>query len=361
MRTIIIFCILLIPVLCFAQQGYVEFDTISYSGVKITDQGKRLNALSCQWQKSKNESVHLTPYEASSYATGGVVYVAKDVVISGKESRFFLEKLASGNLTLFFIKNEGKHFFVEKDSSFLIEIPKNKDNEKSTYKTLLKEITADCPKVADATNFVAYNQKSMTRFFKWYDKCVQRPFPHFRYGIKAGYEWTKINVSEERLEQFNFKYGGSFTAGLFMDVPIFVSDFSLNMGINYSRHGYSYNQLTFDKDNDFVVNLSSIKMPVLLRYSLPSNKYRFFMQSGGIIEYNFSNAHLYESTIYGNVITIERTQIHEIDDIRFGFSLGVGYEHRITTRNSLFLELSFNQLYGNMRTRDILLTIGINL
>ena len=106
MRTIIIFCIIWIPVFCIAQQNYVELDTITYAGAKIIDQGKRLNALSCQWQKSKNQAINLTPYEARSYAIGGVAYVAKDIEINGMENRFFLEKLTSGKLTLFFIKNE---------------------------------------------------------------------------------------------------------------------------------------------------------------------------------------------------------------------------------------------------------------
>ena len=361
-KIIINICFLLAVAPCMAQSGYVEFDSITYSGVKIIDQGKRLNALSCQWQKSKNNLVQLTPYEVKSYNFGNEKYVARDIEINGKEGRFFLEEMVSGKLTLYFIKYEGKHFFIEKDRAFFIGIPKNKENEKSAYKAQLKGITEDCPEVADAANFVGYNKRSLMRFIERYEKCVSRPFPHFRYGIKAGFEWSKFIDPPQSLERFNIKYSGAFSLGLFMDTPILVSDFSFNLGINYSRHGYSYNNLTRDADYDFVANLSSLKMPVLVRYSLPTNKYRFFVQSGGIVEYHFNkDAHLYKSTINGNIITIDRTMALKIDDVRFGFSIGVGFEKKVTSRNSLFLEFSVNQLYGDMKNRNILLTIGLNI
>ena len=100
-----------------AQQGYIELDTIAYAGVRLIEQGKRLNAISLNWQKSKNEVITLTSYEAWSYAINGTEYHAKDIEINGKEARFFLERMASGNLTLYFIQNKGKHFFIEKDST----------------------------------------------------------------------------------------------------------------------------------------------------------------------------------------------------------------------------------------------------
>ena len=361
-KIISITCFLLAVAPCMAQNDYIELDTTLILNVKIIDQGKRLNALSLLWQKGRNNEVRFTPYEARLYTIGKKTYVAKDVEINGEENRFFLEKVASrGNLTLFFLKNEDNHFFVEKDSSFLIKIPNKKSNEKSEFKALLKEITEDCHKVADAVNFVGYNKNSLMRFIDRYEKCELRPFPHFRYGIKVGYEWSKIIVPPQSLEQFDFKYGGAFTLGLFMDAPINISDFSLNLGINYSRHGFLYNNLIHGIDYDFLANVSSLKMPILVRYSLPTNKYRFFVQSGGIIEYNFKkDAHLYESSINGNIITINRTTMYK-NDSRFGFSIGSGIEYKITTRNSLFFELCLNQLYGDMRNRDVLFTIGLNI
>ena len=370
-----------------SKRGYFITDSVSRVGVRLINAGEKANSQFVHINTEKNAFVRLSPDEVKEYGfdkekgtriypnevkeygfnkekrSDKQVYVSKEIQINDKTRRIFLERLIDGEMSLYqYSGGKSKLFVLEMDSSLLIEIPKNKGNEKSTYKALLREITEDCPKVAEAINLVAYNKKSMMRFIDFYHQCELRSFPHFRYGIKTGYEWSKIIASKEILEQFDYKYERAFAIGLFMDTPIFTNDFSLNTGVNYSRHGYSYNNLISNKDYDFVANLSSLKMPVLLRYSIPSKKHRFFVQSGGIIEYNFNkNTLMYISTINGNVITIERAEIPEFNDVRVGFSLGVGYEHRVTTRNSLFFELSFNQLIGGITNRDILLTIGINL
>ena len=342
---------------------YYLSDSTTIIGAKIIDAGEKENSQFVSIKRRKDIVIKLSPDEVQEYGFADKrVYVSKEIHIDDTTKRVFLEKLTDGKISLYYYRGKSKLFVMEKDSSFLIAMPKNKGNDNSAYKVQLKEITGDCPEVADAANFVGYNKKSLIHFFDRYNKCKLRPFPHFRYGIKAGYEWTKIIDPPQSFEQFDFKYGGSFTLGLFMDAPINVSDFSLNLGINYSRHGYSYNKLIQVKDFDFVANLSSLKMPVLVRYALPSNKYRFFVQTGGIIEYNLKkDAHWYESSIEGNIITIERIATFKIDDSRFGFSVGAGMEYKVTTRNSLFFELSFDQLYGDMYNRNILLIIGLNL
>ena len=365
-KIITIICLLQALVPCIAQNRFVELDTIILYGIKIYDQGERLNPFSCQWQKSKNDEMfYSTPYEINSSGFGKTVYIAKDVEINGREGRYFLEKVNSGKLTLFYLSYKGKNFFIEKESSNLISIA----NKKSEFKEQLKEITEDCPEVADAVNFVRYNKKSMSHFVNRYEKCESRPFPHIRYGIKAGYEWNKIitppflefHSEPYILKQFDYKYESVFSFGLFTDVPILMSDFSLNFSVNYSRNKYSYNNMMFDNYYEVFIKLSSLRMPVLLRYSLPTNKYRIFFQSGVIIEHNFNKESF---TIKDNTL-----KEFEIDDTRFGYSLGTGCEYRITTRNFLFFEISFNQLYDiphpvlykTLKQRNILLSIGVNL
>ncbi len=359
---------LFIPLGIYGQKSdYYLTDSATVVGVKLIDAGDKKNSQFISAKKGQ-DVVQLSPDEVREYGFADKrVYLSKKIHIDDTVRYVFLEKLIEGKVFLYYYRGKTKLFFVERNGSLLEEIPKNKGNEKSTYKAHLKKITEDCPEVANAANFVGYNKQSFMRFIDRYKECELKPFPHFRYGIKAGYEWSKIIISKgstnQALEQFDYRYEGAFAIGLFMDLPINMSDFSLNIGINYSRQGYSYNKLYNGKDNDFVANLSSLKMPVLVRYSFPSNTCRFFMQSGGIVEYNFNkDINLYESTSKGNVITIESHQaVTKIDDYQLGFSLGAGIEYRVTTRNSLFFELSFNQLYGSIRNRNILLTIGLNI
>jgi len=143
MRTIILFCIVWIPVFCYAQQSFLELDSVFIGGAKMIDQGRRENALSCLWQKRRNEMVYLTPYEARAYSINGTVYVARDIEINGNEGRFFLERMAHGDLTLYYFKNKGNHYFIENDSAFM-KLTKRNEYGKKHYKETLHSLCADC-------------------------------------------------------------------------------------------------------------------------------------------------------------------------------------------------------------------------
>ena len=355
--------LLLTPLGMYAQIGsdYYITDTATIIGVKILDYGNKSNCQFFYVQEEENK-VQFFPDKIREYGfDNNRVYVSKQLYIDNKLQHVFIEKLTNGKKPLYYYRGNSELFLMETDSAYFVALPKKEKNKK-TYKQRLKEITDDCPDADDAANFTGYNKKSLKRFLDWYDKCESRPFPHFRYGIRAGYQLYHLLAPPQSLKQFDFKYGGTFSLGLFMDAPVLKSDFLLNLGVNYSHRGYSYNNLKSDINYDFVANMSSLAMPVLVRYSFPTMKYRFFMQSGGIVEYNFNkDAYIYESAIYGNFINISRTEAYNIDEVRFGFSFGAGLEYRITRRNYLFLELSVNQLYGNIKNRDILFTIGLNI
>ena len=362
-QIISIILLLLIPLSIYSQIGsdYYVTDTATVIGVRILDYGNKSN---CQffYVQEEGEKVQFFPDKIREYGLdNNRIYISKQLYVDNKLQYVFVEKISSGKIPLYYYRGKSELFLMETDSAYFVDISK-KEGKKATYKLRLKEITGDCPSAADAANFTRYNKKSMMRFMNWYEKCEARPFPHFRYGIRAGYQLYNLLDPPQSLDPFNIKYAGTFSFGLFMDAPIKMSDFSLNIGINYYHRGYTYNHLTPEVDYDFVANMSSLAMPVLVRYSFPTMKYRFFLQSGAIAEYNFNkDAYVYESFIYGRNISISRTKAFTIDDARFGFSLGAGFEYRLTRRNYLFLELSMNHLYGYMKNRDILFTIGLNI
>ena len=362
MKKLIVLLLFMIPIGISGQvKNYYTKDSIVVIGIKLIDAGSKANAQ----YVSIERGITLLPDDISEYGFKNTqVYVSKEISIDDTIKRVFLEKLTAGKIRLYYYEGDTKLFFVEKDGFPLVEISKNTENNKTAYKAQLMEIAEDCPAVAEVTDFVGYNKRSFTRFFNHYNKCASRPFPHIRYGIKAGYEWSKISVIKEKMphimKSFNFDYRGALSVGLFADMPIMASDLSVNMSINYSQHKYSFDTFADDEYFDFDVNMSSLKTPVFVRYSFPTNQFRYFIQSGGLIEYNFNKSVLlYRS---GERITVEgqKTPV-VINDNRFGFSLCTGLECKLTKRHSLFFELSFNQLYGDMRNKDLLLTVGINL
>jgi hypothetical protein len=208
---IIIISFLLAATPCMAQNSYLEFDSISYAGVKIIDQGKRINALSCHWQKSKNNLVKMTPYEVKSYAIGKAVYDAKDIEINGKEGRFFLEKMVSGKLTLYFIKNKGKHFFVERDNVFSA-LTKCDASGKNHYRETLQALGDDCEYTDDFVKRTWYNRYYLKRFVKRYNDCeeIYRPV---RFGAVGGWDMTGYFMLKDAWDFSSVPTGSSFTFG----------------------------------------------------------------------------------------------------------------------------------------------------
>lgn len=342
-----------IPFISNAQRGHISIDSTTSSGIKLINGGEINNAQFIKMRKG-NEIIEYTPEEVKEYGfREGSTYVSKYITISGVPKRVFLERLTKGKLTLYYYREKGlKTFFLEKDSTLLVELPKG---EKGSYKTALQQFTSDCPQLMNANKLTSYKKLPLTKVVERYHECKPRPFPHFRYGLIAGCEFSKLIPTNENdfntIDNFNFGYKGGFMFGAFLDAPIYVSDVSFHMELLYSSHNYSYNKVINENDIDFLASISSLKLPALFRYTYPSNKIRPFINAGGFISYNFSHDYsLYKTERYGNVIEINRLEdLAEISDFQFGFSGGIGMEYKLSLRNYLFFELRYNYLLGENR------------
>lgn len=361
----ILFLIVFFPILSFGQSEYFSTDSTSYLGIQLIDGGDLINSRLCQVKKG-DKTIQYTPHEVKEFGfKDGRVYISKEVQIADSSKRVFLERLHEGKTTLYYYKGKGINtFFIEKDSTLFIEVPKQNTVEED-YSEQLLNLSKDCPNVLDACKHVSYNKKSLSKFMVRYNQCELKPFPHFRYGLFIGYEAYKLIPSKEQnedLKYFDYNYDGSFSIGLFLDNPILVSDFSLHAELLLSKHGYSYNKLVDNKDLDFVANLTSLNIPLLLRYAYPSNKIRPFINVGINGTYFIKNKTLlYETTINETTIEINNTEIAStISDFQLGYVIGGGLEYKLNYKNSLFLELRNNNQY-NQRDPEFLGTSVFSL
>lgn len=254
-----------------------------------------------------------------------------------------------------------------------VELPRYEQGKHGgSYNDNLAEFTADCQNVGDAVKLVQYNKKSLSKLISRYNNCELKPFPSFKYGIVVGYGMTKLFPSSkneyEYLDRFNYKYEGGMTVGLFIDNPLFVSDFSLHAEVYYSQNGFSYNHRTANQDIDIVVNTSTLNVPLLIRYTLPTLKMRPFVNAGGIYTYHFKNENvLYAADIEQDVITINKvSETAFISENRVGFSLGGGLEYKLNYKRAISVELRYNKTYGIsdtgfLNSGEFQLITGINL
>jgi hypothetical protein len=344
----------LIPFTVMAQSSYYVLDTAKNVGKKLIDGGDLSNCKFCLLETDNKKIIQYTPKEVYRYGfEDGREYYAKDIEINGSIERVFIEKLSSGKITLFYYKGiKEKLFFIEKDSLSFTKIPKIDGKEKKYFRTRLKDQMSDCVNVSNALKLVSYNKKSMTKLVDFYNNCTSKPFPFFKYGVTFGYEINKLkpasNLLYGFLNQINYRENGSFSAGLFFDYPILLSSFSIHPNLYYTKHSYSYLSHTAEKDLDLMINESSLKLSIMVRYTMPFKALRPFVNAGPLVSYCLRNE-------MNGYYVLNSDNVHEINKFIFpssinqnqwGYCVGGGIEVPVTYRNSLFFEGSYYVLNG---------------
>jgi outer membrane protein W len=375
MRVIISLLLLsILPVQGYGQKNsYFAGKDFKSVNVKIIDLGDKSNSRLCTVKKGKTE-VRLSPYEIEEYGfNDGRVYVSKNVNVRDSVQRVFLLRVYKGNRNVYYLREKhGKTYFIEEDSSKLVAIPKHSGEEsKSDYHDQLLTLTHDCPNVQDAAKVAGYHRRSMKKLFERYESCELKPFPMLRYGFMAGYGLScMVSGPHEdvNIQELDFSYEGNFTAGLFLDAPIMMSDFSLHLEASYNKIAFSYHDYSTNKDLDLIASISSLKLPVLIRYSYPSNKLRPYVNAGPCATYTVKNdSKLYMATHVGDQVEIaDVTEPYLFSDYRLGYALGIGCEYKVSYRRFLFLDMRYDRLYGfkeknSMGMSEFFITAGINL
>jgi hypothetical protein len=344
--------ILLFPIDLLGQNNYmIKGETMSFN-IQIIDMGEYNNSKFC-WVKLKDSIYQYTPDEVDEYGfKDGRIFISKFIEYSSLQKKVFLERLVSGNTILYYYKGDGiGTYFFEKFNDHLIELPKYSNGQKSSFRVRLDSMMSDCEKVSDAIKLVSYNKLSLSKLTERYNHCTPKPFPHFKYGLTASFEREQLQIGgikNEIIQSLDLTSDGGFSAGIFIDNPINVSDLSFYLELKLSKHGYSLNKLAGINDIDLIVNTSIINIPFMLRYTLPMRKIRPFVNAGGVYAYNFINTSaLYRTTISNETIEmgpIDHSRI--ISDHLLGYIAGGGLEYKLNYRNSLFFELRYNMLYG---------------
>jgi hypothetical protein len=356
----------------FGQSDYYSTNSVTTSGVNLIDGGDLINSKLCKVQKG-DSIVKFTPKEIFGYGfKDGRVYFSKEIQLFDSTKRVFLERLITDSTSLYYYRDRGMiTFFLEKNKSTLIEVPKtHRGNSKLNFKDDLQLLTSDCKAVTNTAKLVRYNKKSLSKFISRYNKCELKPFPFFKIGINVSYSLNKLLTSPNmvdpislinqedfnfvngftfrELNQQDFNYRSGFSFGVFIDEPIMVSNFSIHTELNYSKIGFSYNKIIRNQDIDIVANLSTLDLPILLRYVTPCNKFKPFINAGGVLNYNFKNDNAFYDAIIGqNIIEINKPITSTlISDYLAGYSMGAGLECKLNYKNSLFFEFRYNKLYG---------------
>jgi len=365
LKLAIFLTILINGLIANGQKNYISNDSAIVIGINLIDGGDLINSQICQVMKG-NKTIIYTPYDLNEYGfDDGRVYISKEIQISGLTQKVFLERLNKGKLTLYYYKGkDNTTFFIEEDSTLFVEIPKI-DNAEKPFSELLLNYTNDCPNVADACKLAAYNKKSFTKLFTRYNNCELKPFPYVKYGLFFGMVGSKLvlkpNSSLQAIDISNFNHDNNLYYGIFVDVPISVSDFSVFSSIGLYQSSFYANTISDEYDVDAVINLTSFKVPLLIRYTLPKIGYRPYINIG----LNYTNNLRNESSVYMakkdyNIIHFATDKDYLISNHQIGYACGLGMQYNLRYNRSLFIEFRYNKEYS-LREAEILNINNIEL
>lgn len=337
------------------QNAYLSTDSLTYIGIKLIDGGSDLkNSQFCQ-VKQEDKIIKYTPYEVKEYGfKDGRVYLSREIHITDSSKMVFLERLQKGKMNLYYYKGKSiKTYFIEKDSTMFVEIPK-KDKTEKHYSDLLFNYTADCPYVSDACKLASYNKKSMSRLISQYNKCELEPFPFLKYGLFFGMVQSKLVLSSNTLvllSNTSFRNDKNLYFGLFVDAPINVSDLSgLSVFTSFGLYQSSFSSIasTDSYHTDILINQTTIKTPLMIRYTFPLLTFRPYFNIGVNYSYNLRNESvIYMAEVNDHIIQWQTPEkIDLISDHQFGYAYGMGIQCHLNYKRILSLEIRYNKEYS---------------
>ena len=368
--------VLLVFTTCYifvsSQGNYFVKDTMVYYGADIKDKGAIINARFCTFMEYGIEQ-SFTPYEVKQYSLrDGTVYISREIPTSDGLKAYFLERVIEGRTTLYvFADTKTRNiFFLEDVNGNLIEIKNDDIRGSKPFVEQLRQLSSDCPAVSESVNFLRYRKSYLTEFVKRYNRCDTRTFPFFRVGVVSGFEMMKLNPSAEfinmNLSMLDYEYNGSFSLGLFATQPLFFSGVHIYAEMMLSKHGFSINKIVNSYDVDYVLNISSLKIPIMLKYQLPYGKIRPFISAGGLMTWHHKNSNeIYEWIMSGNSVTYSDPSFTSyLDDYQYGVVFGAGVEANLSSRKRLFFEGRYFVLSGDfvsMGSNIINILVGVSL
>lgn len=302
-----------------AQNGYyVTAEGQRVEKVKLRNQGQLINAKECLQILSEYDNLTLLPQQLQEYGFNlAQVYHSKMIIIEEEPTQVFLRLLVDGKMRLYSHSSRwGKRFFVEDKEGGLIEIEEfDLSDDSYNFQQALRSLCRDCVEAVDVVDQVKFNQASLTRFVEKYNICDERPLPKIRVGVLAGVNLSTLTASHSMevqvAQEAVFPYQANPMFGAFVDLPLPARNLSLHLEAYYTSGNYWFEKITENYDTDVVVNLTSLSLPVLVRYTLPKKTIRPFFDVGVSLSRYLKNENGIQQTALQNGDTLSTYIINE--------------------------------------------------
>jgi hypothetical protein len=303
---------------------------------------------SCQFSQA-DVLIEYLPQEIIGYG-----YLKGANFISTVTESTFVEVLVSGDLSLY--KSRSNFILKKDDEVYSFKSANNEDQsfaglglkEDNRWRDIVANLVRDC--IENSTSFVKtvkLNKSSLTKLVRQYNLCKDvnsiafkgnRPLFKFNVGATIGIINSSIEISDPKLQ---YQYiGKSFssldpTFGLVFDLalPRFNDHLIFQPEIHFTRTSYITLVELPNSFHDTIIELSTVSIPLSIKYSVPVGRTYLFAQMGINSYINISkNARLLSENVFKSTTqaTIVRTlpdkTAFEVKRIQLGFFGGVGIQ-----------------------------------
>ncbi len=290
--------------------------------------------------------------EAEYYPTQilGFGYVNDKFFTSQITQNSFVEALVTGRINLYKSKDK---FLIKKDTALYdlelitehVEIDGKIGTKKNNrWRGILTYLISDClDNVNNLISRINLDEKSLTQLLVAYNKCSGKAFTEY----KANKPWTRFEVgaslgvtkSEILIDNESQTYSyidASYRSvdpsiGLLIAIssPRITERVAFQGEIYFIKSAYSsmveFGDVT-PEYHDTYIDLSTLSVPLSLKYSFPEKKYGWYLQGGINYEYHLkSDTRLLSEYVTGNVVnTAAERPAFEVNDNQIGYWGGIG-------------------------------------
>ena len=253
-------------------RGYIEYRT-----------EERNQKLFVFRKNFENTAQKFLPENVIAYSVDEKVFYESHTYIHrrGEELTGFFKVIVRGKLSLLTYKSK---YFAKDDEGKLHEISKRQESAggnkiRTDFRGIgvLKALMIDCPEIQRGFLDRYQFEKNFAPLFRKYNECIGSSYsdvrkipvkPRLELGIQISPTITKLTLVRE-FSDADFGQSVSTTAGAFSSIcfPRLSNRISFVLEASYNKcNNYSYFQRA-NTNNDVIMNYSSLKIPVLIRFS----------------------------------------------------------------------------------------------
>lgn len=339
----------------------------------------------CYFKKNpEGTAIAYSPVDISAYRfdDNGKFFVSKETPLESGNKMLFLEFLIKGKASIYFMRDNMEHYFIETEKDKLSELSESQkiiENSNGVkwikqprYKGKLKYILSDCPEIASKIETLSLQPKELINLAKDYhekvcdsEQCIvferkSKPVK-IRTRIEAGVGFSQFR---NQITHTNFSPGAliackfDFENLLFSaEQTTFQTGLILQHYSNYTRYRDGHNSWVWNyvKDTTNVtLNTLAIKIPLIVNYTFPLGKVKPYI--GGGIMNSFAKSSSTE--------IIRKFPLYQIGLVGM---TGVSYTLNNSHKLNIGLSFEYNidlvdiDFFYSLRSRNLSIVLGYEL